>query len=104
MNSNPEVLEIERTQRETRANLEAVRRSWYSWQAPWLLIAVVAVWIVAFFMPASFSAERWLRAALVVLTLIAVLLNQYYRERAWRRLVALEAPALLRKIAMKTDA
>lgn len=100
MNSSCETENENATQRASDARLSAVRQPWYSWQAPFLHTAIVVLVTCAFFTPSFVTREVWWRVGWVVAVSILLMVNQYLRERAWRKLVEFEAPALHRKLKM----
>jgi uncharacterized membrane protein YoaK (UPF0700 family) len=98
MNSTTEVPKEVKAQDDARANLAAVRMPWHKWQTSSLQLAAAILLMCSFAVPGSVVPEKWSRATLLVVALVLWILNDYYRERAWRRFIEREAPELYRKI------
>jgi hypothetical protein len=98
MNSETEIPKKTEAQDDAGASLAALRTPWHKWQTPSLQLAAAAAVVGSFLMPSSLAAEKWSRATLLVVMLVLWVLNDYYRERAWRRFIELEAPELHRKL------
>lgn len=84
-----------------RDRIEAVRIPWYRWQTPALQIAAVVIVVVAFFLPSSVAHAVWWRATGLLAFAVLLIVNGQTRERAWRQLIAAEAPDLHRKLNEK---
>jgi hypothetical protein len=98
MNSSTEIPKEAKAQDEARASLDAVRKPWYSWQTSSLSIPLVVVWLGGLFLPSSLLPVKWWNTTFLVVTFVVLFLNQYYRDKAWRRLIELEAPELHRRL------
>lgn len=84
---------------EGRAQIERVRIPWYRWQTPALELAAIAIMLCWFFAPQlSQPGNKYLNTAFAAVLLSLGFMNQYLREKAWRRLIESEAPALSREI------
>jgi len=103
MSTNIEIPNIAAAKNDTRASLAAVRTPWSSWQTPLLQTMAVAVAVCWFFMASSIAQEKWSRVGFPSIFLVLWVLNTWYRERAWLKLIKDEAPELYKKIE-KTDA
>ena len=99
MNISTEIPKKMKTQSDIRASIAAIRTPWHRWQTSFLQTASVAVMVCWYFVPSSFIPDKWSRGGFAVVLLVLWTLNQYYRDKAWRRLIELEAPELHRKIS-----
>jgi len=83
---------------EALARINAVRKPWRSWQSTSLQTAMLALFLVSFFIPGSVVPKNWRRGIFLVCSMALLTINYYIREKAWRRLVEIEAPELHRKL------
>jgi len=78
--------------------IRAVRKPWYSWQSLVLSSISVCLVVIWFFMPVPAGYEGLAAKIIVGAIIILGVVNQYLREKAWRRLVSEEAPDLYKKL------
>ena len=83
---------------EPRATLATVRKPWWKWQTPALEIAAFAVFVCWFFLPASLATEKWARAVFLIAFGGLWTLNDYFRDKAWQKLIERAAPELYQKL------
>jgi len=79
-------------------SLRAVRKPWYSWQSLVLSGICVCLVLAWAFMSVPQAYDSIARKIIIGALLVLGVVNQYLRDRAWRRLLAEEAPDLYRKL------
>jgi hypothetical protein len=79
-------------------SIRAVCNPWHSWQSLVLSGISVCLVIAWFFMPVPTGYEGLVRKLIFGAFIVLGFVNQYLREKAWRRLVSEEAPDLYKKL------